>query len=331
MTRKILFLFCSGLIIAFLSGCKPPDPPQPDITVDRDQLLEDIRILSSDEFEGRFPGTRGSYLAQDYIIDRFEALGLLPMTEDGYRQYFSFTYPEVDGERIEAANIIGAIQGSCYPFRFIVVSAHYDHLGIIDGEIYNGADDNASGVGGMLAAAAWFSRHPPRNSILFIAFDVEEIRKLGAYHFMDNPVVPVASIVMNINLDMISLNHFNEIYAAGTYHYPFLKPIIESATLDAPVNVLFGHDSPDLDPWDDWTFWGDHAAFHEKGIPFICFAVEDHPYYHTPDDTFENITPDFYYDATRTIIGVIREFDLRLDEVIGQSYIRVSGASVMNE
>jgi hypothetical protein len=284
------------------------------VTVDKELLLDDIRTLSSPEFAGRFPGTEGNLKAQELIIDRFEALGLNTFGGN-FRHYFDHTNPRSGREFTNLVNIIGWIEGREHPDRFIVFTAHYDHLGERNGQIFHGADDNASGVGGLLAAAAWFSAHPPKHSIMFIAWDAEEQGLGGARYFIENPVMPLENLIMNINMDMISLNTDNEIYAVGTYHYPFLKPLIESAVADADVTVLFGHDSPDLPPGQDWTFSSDHGPFHSAGIPFIYFGVEDHPYYHTPEDTFENITPEFYYNATRMIIGVIRQMDLNLDTV----------------
>jgi len=313
-----LFLFNFILGIFLLTQCTSVEKPKQstiDVTVDRDQLISDIQTLSSDAFGGRFPGTEGSQMAQELIISRFEALGVKPVGDD-FRHLFNHTNPRNSRVFEDAVNIIGWIEGSTHPDRFIAITAHYDHLGMHNGEIYNGADDNASGVGGLLAAAAWFSEHQPESSLLFLALDVEEQGLGGAYYFVNNPAVPLESIVMNINMDMISLNHDNELIAAGTYHYPFLRPLVEAATANAPVNIRFGHDSPDLPPGDDWTFSSDHGPFHAKGIPFIYFGVVDHPYYHTPQDVFENITPEFYYNAVKTIIGAIRHLDKHLDEVV---------------
>jgi Zn-dependent M28 family amino/carboxypeptidase len=284
------------------------------ITVDKALLLDDIRTLSSPEFAGRFPGTDGNLKAQELIISRFEALELSTFGGD-FRHLFDHTNTRTNQEFTDLVNIIGWVEGRVHPDRFIIVTAHYDHLGERDGHIFHGADDNASGVGGLLAAAAWFSHHQPENSIIFAAWDAEEQGLGGARYFVQNPIIPLDAIMLNINLDMISLNHDNEMYAAGTYHYPFLKPLIQEAVTDTAVTVLFGHDSPDLPPGQDWTFSSDHGPFHAAGVPFIYFGVEDHPYYHTPDDVFENITPDFYYNATRMILGVIRHIDLNLDTV----------------
>ena len=304
------------VLILFAAGCNETELQQsaPAHEVDPEQLLRDVRILSDDYFEGRKTDSKGGFLAQGYVIARFSGIGLRSFS-DTYTQPFE-TVNQRSGEAFDdAANIIGYVEGTENPDEYIVVTAHFDHLGVRNGDIYNGADDNASGVGGMLAAAEWFKNNPPQNSMLFIGFDAEEQGLAGARYFVGNPVVPLESIIMNVNMDMISLNYENEIYAAGTYHYPFLRPIIEESTASAPVNVLFGHDSPDLPSGDDWTMSSDHGPFHTAGIPFIYFGVEDHPYYHRPEDIFENITPDFYYNSVTTIINVISEFDKQSEQI----------------
>lgn len=316
MTLIARYLFLAFLL--FTSGISCNDTAQTETfkKVDSEQLLADIEYLSSDELEGRFPGTEGSRLAQEHIIGRFDDLGLLTFNDD-FRHLFDHTNPRTQQTFRNAVNIIGYIEGSENPERFIALTAHYDHLGVQNGEIYNGADDNASGTGGLMAAARYFTEYRPENSIVFIAFDVEEQGLGGARYFVENPVVPLDQIVMNVNMDMISNNFENELYAVGTYHYPFLKPHIEELTEDAPVNVLFGYDS---DEWEqDWTMASDHGPFHEKGVPFIYFGVEDHPHYHQPSDTFENINPEFYVNAVETIITVIAGLDERLGQIAEES------------
>lgn len=313
--------FLPVIIIALFISCEPraENPVDTEPIADREQLLQDIEWLSSDEREGRKTGTEGNRMAQDYIDERFRELNLETFG-GGYRHPFDHTPPpseQNEPEATEAVNLIGFVEGTGNPERFIVITAHYDHLGIEDGEIYNGADDNASGTGGLLAAAAWFSANPPENSMMFIAFDAEEQGLAGARHFTDNPVVPLDQIVLNVNMDMISNNFENELYAVGTSHYKFLKPVIEESTADADVNILFGYDTPDAPQ--DWTMASDHGPFHSKEIPFVYFGVEDHPQYHQPDDTVEHINPDFYVRAVETIMGFLVDVDRRLDEVVEES------------
>ena len=284
--------------------------------VDRQQLLEDIEYLASDELEGRLPGTEGNRKAQDFIEQRFSYHNLSTYN-DGYRHTFDHTNPRTGVTFEDAVNLIGYIEGTTHPDRFIVITAHYDHLGVENGEIYNGADDNASGTSGLLAAIRYFSHEQPENSILFIALDAEEQGLGGARYFVDNPVLPLEQMVMNVNMDMISINFEDELYAVGTYHYPYLKPLIEEAATGADIDVLFGYDS---DEWpQDWTMASDHGPFHEKGIPFVYFGVEDHPHYHQPTDTFENINPEFFVNAVETIINVVENLDKNLDIVVQES------------
>ena len=309
MTPKYFLKFF--LLPLFIFSCTT-DTVTYDV-VDRNQLLDDLQYLSSDELDGRKTGTEGNRMAQEYIIERFNTLGLR-MFGESYKHLFDHTYQPTGEEFTDAVNLIAYIEGSNQPERFIVVTAHYDHLGVQDGEIYNGADDNASGTGGLMASARYFTDNQPLNSIIFIAFDAEEQELGGARHFVENPIVSLGQIVLNVNMDMISNNFENEIYAVGTYHYPYLKPMIEEFTAAAPVDVLFGFDS---DEWDqNWTMSSDHGPFHQKGIPFVYFGVEDHAHYHAPSDTYENTNPEFYVHAVQTIISVIEGLDRNLNIVL---------------
>lgn len=316
MAVKLRFLSLLVLILV-LAGCNQNSAQDVPIeTVDSTQLLADIEFLASDELEGRFPGTEGNRIAREFIADRFQTHGL-SMFGYTFEQPFNFTNRRTGEEFENAINLIGYIEGSVHPDRFIVVTAHYDHLGVQDGEIFNGADDNASGTGGLMAAARYFSHNQPESSILFVAFDAEEQGLQGAHYFVENPPVDLDAIVLNVNMDMISTNFENELYAVGTYHYPFLKPLIEEASSGASIDVLFGYDNADAPQ--DWTMSSDHGPFHLKGIPFVYFGVEDHPHYHQPSDTFENINPDFYVAAVETIIGIIRHLDQNLDHIAESS------------
>lgn len=314
MKQSIPILLIS-IIIFLVSSCSSDQEAgfQDFSMIDSTELLGDVQYLSSDELEGRRTGEPGNIITQNYIEARFQSLGL-KMAGESYRHLFDFTNSRTDEEFVDAVNLIGYVEGTFNQDRFIVVTAHYDHLGISDGGIYNGADDNASGTGGLLAAARYFSVNTPLNSILFIAFDAEEQGLSGARAFIQNPAFPLDQIALNVNMDMISTNFENELYAVGTAHYPFLKPFVEESVADAPIAVSFGYDT---DEWSqNWTMSSDHGPFHQVGIPFIYFGVEDHPHYHQPTDTFENINPEFYLKAVETIIGVIKELDANLDQIV---------------
>ncbi len=192
-----------------------------------------------------------------------------------------------------------------------VVSAHYDHLGVRDGVVYPGADDNASGVAVILEVAAYCQKNPFRRSIVFAAFDAEEGGLNGARVFVAKPPVPKERIALNVNLDMVSRSDKREIFVAGTYHTPSLKPPLEAVAKRAPITVLFGHDRPKAMAGgvDDWTNQSDHGPFHAAKIPFVYFGVEDHADYHKPTDTADKINRGFFVDVAETILDAILQLD----------------------
>lgn len=290
-------------------------------TLDSAVLMNDLKTLASPAMAGRLTGTAGNRAAQAYITGRFQQIGVQPFGAH-YAMPFAFTPKASSAKPHEAAsaqgvNLIGQIRGNRFPERYIVVSAHYDHLGTRNDAIYAGADDNASGVAAMLAVAAWFKRHPPQNTIVFAAFDAEEQGKRGAYAFVRKPPFPVAGLALNLNFDMVSRNDRNELYVAGIHHYPHLRAVVAAGALSSSVNVKLGHDNRAQAkvPQDDWTTESDHAAFHEAGIPFLYFGVEDHPDYHQPGDTFEKIEGAFFANVTRVLIRMASVADQNLDQV----------------
>jgi hypothetical protein len=285
-----------------------------DTRIDRERLLRDIQVLAHDSMEGRRPGTAGIERARHFLIPAFQERGLDPVKEARTHE-FQGTIRN-GGEPLAGVNIMGLVPGTEHPDRFIVVTAHYDHLGIRGGEIYNGTDDNASGTAALLAIGEYLARNPLRHSVLFVALDAEEMGLQGARAWVADPPVDLERVVMNVNMDMISRSEVGELYAAGTYHYPFLRTLVEEVARTDRLTLLMGHDSPDLPPGDDWTMASDHGAFHEQGIPFIYFGVEDHPGYHHPTDTFENITPDFYLAAVETVLDFLLVADREGERIL---------------
>ena len=269
------------------------------------QLLKDVEYLASDELEGRSADRPSIDKAREYIEKRFRESGIQPMGES-FRHELAIT--RRGAEPMAGMNFVGMIKGKLSPAKYIVITAHYDHVGIRNGEIYNGADDNASGTAALFAVASYFQKHKPRHSLIFVALDAEERGFQGARHFVANLPVAKESIVLNVNMDMLSRNDKAELYAAGTFHYPQFKPALEAVQKKAKVKLLLGHDDPKLGR-DDWTNQSDHAAFHREKIPFIYFGVEDHADYHRPTDESANIQPEFYVRAVETVIEAIGLLD----------------------
>ena len=277
--------------------------------INRNTLLNDIQTLSSDSFEGRKTGSTGNLKAADYITNRFDEIGLKSYNQN-YRH--PFTFRNRRNEQIQGINLIGCIKGKSE--NVIIISAHYDHVGINNSEIFNGADDNASGVAVILASAKYFTENKPLNTLLFVAFDAEEMGLQGAYSFLDNPPIPRELIKLNINLDMVSHNDKSELYAAGTFKSPAIKDIIQNADQNTSISIKFGHDQPDMGK-DDWTMQSDHGPFAKENIPFLYFGVEDHKDYHKPSDDFDNINPNFFYSASTAILKSIISLDKNLDRI----------------
>ncbi len=276
------------------------------------RLLSDLETLAADDMQGRWVGTPGGVKAREYVLKRFKESGLESFG-NSFLQPFEFS--SRNGEKLQGANVLGFVKGKRNPEKYIVVTAHYDHVGVRNGQIYNGADDNASGTAALFALAEYFKKNRPTNSIIFAAVDAEEAGLQGARKFVAAPPVKIESIVMNVNLDMIAHNAQNELYAVGTYHYPFLKPYLDQAAKTAPVKLSFGYEGPNVPRADDWTNQSDHFAFHQAKIPFVYFGVENHKDYHQPTDDFANINQGFYVRATETILAAIKAFDANLPQI----------------
>ena len=275
-------------------------------SLDSLQLIKDIRTLSSDKFEGRRAGSKGSRMAQFYLTDRFKKIGIQP-----YHNTFEYPFYFQDEEKqTMGTNLFGYIKGRSD--SVIVVSAHYDHLGTLRGgpaedSIYNGADDNASGVGALLSIAAYFKKHTPEHTLLFVSFDGEEEGLQGAKAFLKNPPVPVGLMVLNINMDMISRNDKNELYVCGLNKFPQLKRYVD-LTPGGRIKLLSGHDRKE-DGAQNWMSQSDHYEFYKLKIPALYFGVEDHADYHQLSDEFEHIQPSFYYQSAQRVLQVLLAAD----------------------
>jgi Zn-dependent M28 family amino/carboxypeptidase len=310
MRRTCVLIVLAALCLQGVGRAQTPALPA--VTVDREALLGDLRALSADDMQGRKLGTAGGERARTYLAARFRDAGLL--TAGNRSDYlFAFTAP---GGR-SGANVVGRIAGTRQPGAFIVVSAHYDHVGVMNGQIYNGADDNASGAAALIAVAQYFRAHPPQHSLLVAAFDGEEEGLLGSSAFVRTPPVYPESIAININIDMIGREDRNRLFVVGARRQPFLAPYIAAVAARAPVNLLNGHDDPSAGA-DDWTRDSDHYAFLAAGIPALYFGVEDARQIHRPTDDYDTITYPFYVSAVETIIDAIREIDAHLDDFAGK-------------
>ncbi len=272
-------------------------------------MLAVIQALTAPGMAGRAVGTPGGANARAWIEARLAAIGARPFTGAGYRQPFSFVGPS--GETVQGINLVAVCPGTRAGGRHIVVSAHYDHLGVRGGRTYPGADDNASGVAMLLAVAERCVQAPFGQSLMLVAFDAEEQGLQGAKAFMARPPIPVDQISLNVNFDMVGRSDRREIFAAGPGRWPRLLPVLTVALRAAPITVTFGHDTGGGQ--NDWTLQSDHGVFHGAGIPFVYFGVEDHADYHQPTDTAEKITTGFLDGVATVVFASLTALDRAAD------------------
>jgi Zn-dependent M28 family amino/carboxypeptidase len=290
----------------------PAPQPEPAKQIDAARLLEDARALSADAMEGRGAGTKGGERARAYVERRLAEAGVAPLWPS-FEQ--TFELPSKGGRGV---NVAGYVRGTKYPERFVVVTAHYDHLGVRDGQVYNGADDNASGVAVLLQLAAHYGAGGaarPEHSIIFAALDAEEIGLVGARELVRRLRAEKRDVALDVNLDMVGHSERGELYASGAYYTPGLRPALERVAAAAPVKLLIGHDRPEQGH-DDWTNQSDQYAFHKAGVPFVYFGVEDHKDYHKPSDDFETLTRDFFVGAAETVLEAVRALDAELETAV---------------
>jgi hypothetical protein len=305
-----LHVSSAALIAALvLSGCMtaaeaPSAPAAPAVDA---QLWSDLSILAADDMQGRGPSTPGGEKARAYIVSRFEEMGIAAPAM-GRLQPFEATTRR--GATVQGVNVLGMIPGTRRGDRYIVVTAHYDHVGAPDGVIHNGADDNASGVATMLALAADLKRQAPEHSVIFVAFDAEESGLLGAKHFVEAPPVPLESIALNLNFDMTARAETDgKLWVTGTYQHPTFRPLLEGIAPVGGISLAFGKDTPEDTGANNWVEASDHGAFFRANVPFLYLGVEFHPDYHKPTDDVERVQPAVFQSSTTLAIQSFRALD----------------------
>jgi len=293
------------LILTFLVPANIWSQLKAESLFDEDQLLKRLQELSSDKYEGRKTGEKGNTLARNFIISQFKELGVQPINSV-FEQNFSF---KLKKEKLKGVNVLGKIKGTHFPEKYIVMSAHYDHLGVLDGKVYNGADDDASGVCALFAFAEYFRENPPKHSVILLAFDAEEMGLQGSKYFIKNTIIKRKKIVLNINMDMIGRNIHNELYVVGGKYSENLRRILKQFRNTTTIRLLEGHDGSDGKY--NWTLSSDHGPFHLQKIPFLYFGEEDHVDYHKETDEFKNIDSKYYKEAVHLIMKVFKDVDAK--------------------
>ncbi|WP_269402694.1 M20/M25/M40 family metallo-hydrolase [Henriciella marina] len=315
MIRSFL---AAGLLAAACSSPSAPDPAATETATathaytaryhDSARALSALETLSSDDFEGRLTGEPGNLKAREWIIDQLQARGVDPLLDGGFEAPFETASLSEGREGVSGTNLLAIINDEPGA-PVIVMSAHYDHVGMGEDGIYNGADDNASGVAALLEAISWFQQNAPETTLVFAFFDAEEMGIAGSAAFVhDLPEQIGDRLAFNLNLDMVSRADKGEIFAVGTYHYPELVPLIDAVAAETPLTLSKGHDSPE---WgnQDWSTLSDHAPFLRAGVPIIYLGVEDHADYHKVTDTFDKVDPNTFARSVDTVLLVAEAID----------------------
>ncbi|WP_375562889.1 M28 family peptidase [Bernardetia sp. OM2101] len=224
-------------------------------------------------------------------------------------------YSEMKIEKVETENVLGFLEGTDKKEELIVITAHYDHIGIIDGKIYNGADDDGSGTTGVLELAEAFSLakkegNTPRRSILFMLVTGEEKGLLGSSYYSDNPVFPLKNTVSNLNIDMIGRmdkdhkDDPNYVYIIGsTMLSTELHDLSEaSAKMYAP-NVKLDYTYNDKDDPNRFYYRSDHYNFAKHDIPVIFYFNGVHDDYHQHTDEVDKIHFGKMQEITRLVFA----------------------------
>ena len=298
-------------------------------SITQEELKTHLTIVASDKMQGRETGSEGQKMAGRYLIEQYKKAGIsFPKGAKDYYQTVPAAYlNEKRNEGLpDSENIWAFIEGSEKPDEIVVISAHYDHVGMKNGEIFNGADDDGSGTVALLEIAQAFQKakkegHGPKRSILILHVTGEEHGLHGSRYYTENPLFPLANTVADVNIDMIGRrdeNHKdsnNYIYLIGSdYLSTDLYNICEN------VNTKFTKLNLDYkfnDRADKNRFYyrSDHYNFAKNGIPSVFLFNGVHADYHKQSDEVDKIEFDALTKRTQlafTIVWEIANRDNRL-------------------
>ncbi|HEY0739952.1 MAG TPA: M20/M25/M40 family metallo-hydrolase [Chryseosolibacter sp.] len=315
--------YCIAFSLVALIACESPaqdfDP----------KIIEThIKTLSDDKLEGRGTGTTGEKSASNYIIDNFKKLKLQPKGDNHtFLQEFAFRKGvHGEGEAGKAYNVVGYLDNGAP--TTVIIGAHYDHLGT-DGQgssldpnpkdkIHNGADDNASGVAGVLELARYFASNKTKenNNYLFLCFSGEELGLLGSKYFADHSAVDIASVNYMINMDMIGRldPQSKTVIVHGTGTSPVWEPMLKKLENE---NIKIKTDSSGTGP-------SDHTSFYLKEIPVLHFFTGSHSDYHKPSDDWEKIN----LAGEVEVLKIIAKLSMNLDTAPKLAFLKTKSKSM---
>lgn len=293
----------AGIAFAACARTNAATAPETDAAVEAavdsirpEDIAQRIAFLASDRLRGRNTPSPGLDTAAHYIADAFASFGLEPGGPDGsFLQRYEL---RVSSGTATAPNVIGILRGRDPDLRdtYVVFSAHMDHVGVgppdaTGDSIYNGADDDASGVSAVMEIAQSFTLLPeaPRRSVIFLTVSGEELGLFGSEAFVRDGPVPADRIVANINIDMIGRNAPDTLVAIGL-NYSDMGSRLQDLARAHPEHGLVVVD--DLWPAERFFFRSDHYNFARAGVPALFLFAGVHEDYHRPSDHADRIDND---------------------------------------
>ena len=279
--------------------------------INDNELKSLIYVYASDFFKGRETGKLGQKRAVKFISEYYESLKI--KGAKGTEKYYQKMKLKISGNIVETENVAAVIEGSEKPNEYIIISSHLDHEGEKNGEIYNGADDNASGTIGVLKIAEAFqnavqSGYRPKRSVVFLHLTGEEKGLLGSKFYTDNPLYPLENTIVNLNIDMIGRidpRHKNNIeryiYLIGTDLLSSELHEVSEETNKNTTKLYLDYKYNDIDQSECIYYRSDHFHFVKNNIPAIFYFNGIHEDYHKPSDTAEKIEYDLLKDRIKLI------------------------------
>lgn len=289
-------------------------------TINRSSAEATINFLASDELQGREAGFHGSRVTSEYIVSLLQWMGVSSLADSYFQPFDAYRKERQKKGRLEVhpdsiaklkqevhqklsmRNVLGMIPGKNTK-EYVIVGAHFDHLGIdpvLDGDqIYNGADDNASGVSAVLQIARAFlaSGQQPERNVIFAFWDGEEKGLLGSKYFVQT--CPFLSQIKGyLNFDMIGRNNKPQQPKQVVYFYTAAHPVFGD-WLKEDIRKYGLQLEPDYRAWENPIGGSDNGSFAKVGIPIIWYHTDGHPDYHQPSDHADRLNWDKVVEITK--------------------------------
>lgn len=289
-------------------------------TINRSSAEATINFLASDELQGREAGFHGSRVTSEYIVSLLQWMGVSPLADSYFQPFDAYRKERQKKGRLEVhpdsiaklkqevhqklsmRNVLGMIPGKNTK-EYVIVGAHFDHLGIdpaLDGDqIYNGADDNASGVSAVLQIARAFlaSGQQPERNVIFAFWDGEEKGLLGSKYFVQTCLF-LSQIKGYLNFDMIGRNNKPQQPKQVVYFYTAAHPVFGD-WLKEDIRKYGLQLEPDYRAWENPIGGSDNGSFAKVGIPIIWYHTDGHPDYHQPSDHADRLNWDKIVEITK--------------------------------